>query len=88
MLPLTCLFYFEDQSETIRIFDFDETVTDPPLPPPPPVVMVQLRSIAEWMKSLPYEHKVFIGGNHDQVMESIGTCVVKYERMSLLLVLF
>lgn len=32
----------------------------------------KLKGIAEWMKSLPHAHKIFIGGNHDQVMEFIG----------------
>lgn len=33
--------------------------------------------MAEWLQSLPHEHKAVIGGNHDAVLEKIGADAVR-----------
>ena len=37
----------------------------------------KLKNIAKWMKELPHQHKVFIGGNHDYVLEKIGASAIR-----------
>merc|ERR1712159_416515 len=37
----------------------------------------KLRDVAEWLRGLPHKHKVFIAGNHDKVMESIGADAIQ-----------